>query len=114
MFAKEEMRQAICGQLEELGWTSESSTALASRVYQTAVGDKVAFAYLADYGQGSDSFLLQGEYWSTGSNCLGPCSVAIPKSAELDKVKQLAMRFASKADEAINESYARRLHLRYG
>lgn len=99
--------------LADAGWKNEDGTALARKSYQTAVGHKDALVYLADY-KDSDSFILTGEYWSEGRNCLSAESVAIPKAASPDVIEQGVMQFVLKADAAIDRTYARGLYLRRG
>jgi len=110
----ESMRHAVRNQLAGLGWVFNDGPALVKKSYQTAVGNREALVYLRDFGQDSDSFLLTGSYWSQGRNCLEPHPVPIPKSGRLELVRQRVTQFTSQAEAAIDESYARRLHLRWG
>lgn len=110
----ESMSHAVRSQLASLGWTDNDGPALVKKVYQTAVGNREALVYLKDFGQDTDCFLLTGSYWSEGQNCLEPSPVPIPKSGSLELVRQQVIQFALQAEAAIDESYARKLHLCWG
>jgi len=106
---REMVGNAVRQHLVGLGWIGSDGTALASKSYQTAVGNKEALAYLADYGKNSDNFLLTGEYWSEGRNCLSTVLIAVPKSAALETIPELVMQFAMETDKAVAGTYAARL-----
>lgn len=97
--------------LVALGWQAVDGTAVASKTYKTAVGPKVAFVYVADYGPTEENVQLNGDYVSEGNNVLA-CGVSIPKAAVGDSLAALVKKFAVNADRAVDESYARRLWLR--
>lgn len=109
VLSRETVWNAVQRHLIGFGWTGNDGTALARKSYQTAVGNKEALAYLADYGKNSDNFILTGEYWSEGRNCLSTVLVAVPKSAAPETIPELVMEFALKTDEAVAETYAVRL-----
>lgn len=109
MLTREVIGNAVRRDLMDLGWVSEDGTVLARKSYQTAVGNKEALAYFADYGKNSDNFLLTGEYWSEGRNCLSTVRVAVPKSVALETIPELVMQFALETDRAVSETYAARL-----
>ena len=109
------LRAAIVAQLVAAGWTAlERSTAIAIKTYDTAVGQKDAHVYIADFGPGERNYVLQGEYYSEGSNVLSANGVLIPKDADLATAAALTERFAAGAERDVLASYAARLHLRWG
>lgn len=113
--ADQALRAAIVAQLAAAGWTAiERSTAIAIKTYDTAVGPKVAHVYLADFGPGETNYVLQGVYFSEGSNVLSARGILIPKDADLTAAKTLTERFATGAEETVMDSYAARLLHKFG
>lgn len=109
------LRAAIAAQLAAAGWVLlKQTTAIAMKTYPTAVGPKDAHAYLADFGPSERNYVLQGEYYSEGSNVLSAHGLLIPKDADLATASTLTERFAAGAEKAVLESYAARLYLRWG
>jgi hypothetical protein len=109
------LRAAIVAHLVAAGWTAlERSTAIAIKTYDTAVGPKDAHVYLADFGPGETNYVLQGEYYSEGSNVLSARGILIPKDADPAAVKTLTERFAASAEHAVLDSYAARLLHQFG
>ncbi|MFJ1470147.1 ADP-ribosyltransferase-containing protein [Massilia orientalis] len=109
------LRAAIVAQLVAAGWAAiERSTAIALKTYDTAVGRKDAHAYLADFGPSETNYVLQGEYYSEGSNVLSARGILIPKDADLAAAKTLTERFATGAEAAVLDSYAARLLHKFG
>lgn len=109
------LRAAIVAQLVAAGWTAlERSTAIAIKTYDTAVGPRDAHAYLADFGPSETNYVLQGEYYSEGSNVLSARGILIPKDADLAAAKTLTERFATGAEAAVLDSYAARLLHKFG
>ena len=98
--------------LTRLGWTARNGTALASKTFDTAVGQKEAHAYLADYGPSTENYLLQGDYQSEGRNVLESHGVLLSKNASDHVLAQVVMQFAKNCDSAVAQSYAARLHAR--
>lgn len=92
------------------GWSAFDGPALATKSFETAVGDKEAVAWLQDWGKDSKSYTLYGEYQSEGRNALATSSVLIPKDATPDETRSLVAQFVSHADEAVADTYAARLH----
>lgn len=95
--------------LEEWGWTAAKGAALATKTYETAVGPKVALAYLADFRADDPNTTLSGEYQSEGRNILEAHGVLIPKTADAAERRKLFERFARGADLQVGQSYAARL-----
>lgn len=95
--------------LAGLGWTILDSTAIASKMYETAVGPRQALAYVQDFGPQEGSVRLIGDYQSEGRNCLSTTSAIIPRFADEETIKALTQQFASEADKVVGESYAMRL-----
>jgi len=113
--ADQALRAAIVAQLVAAGWTAiERSTAIAIKTYDTAVGPKDAHVYLADFGSSETNYVLQGEYYSEGSNVLSARGILIPKDAEPAAARTLTERFAAGAEQAVLDSYAARLLHRWG
>lgn len=108
--AETALRSTIVAQLAAAGWTPlEGGTAIANKIYETAVGLKEAQVYLADYGPTSENYVLEGQYYSEGRNILGGSGILIPKAADEAKVIQLAQKFAAGAEKEVLQSYAARL-----
>jgi hypothetical protein len=57
--------------------------------------------------------VLQGEYYSEGSNVLSARGILIPKDADLSAAKTLTERFAAGAEKEVLDSYAKRLYHRW-
>lgn len=109
------LRAAIVAQLVEAGWTAiERSTAIAIKTYDTAVGPKDAHVYLADFGPSETNYVLQGEYYSEGSDVLSARGILVPKDADLATANTLTERFATDAEAAVLDSYAARLLHKFG
>lgn len=103
----------VAAALKTLGWTVTGGVAVASKMFDTAVGPKQALAYLENYGPNSDNYLLTGSYQSEGRNALEATIVQIPKTADVAAVVPLAERFSAKAEKAIADTYAAKLLARY-
>lgn len=104
------LRSTILAQLAAAGWTPlEGGTAIANKMYETAVGLKEAQVYLADYGPTSENYVLQGQYYSEGRNVLGGSGILIPKTGDEATVTQLTQKFAAGAEKEVLQSYAARL-----
>lgn len=108
--AETALRSTIVAQLAAAGWTPlEGGTAIANKMYETAVGLKEAQVYLADYGPTSENYVLQGQYYSEGRNVLGGSGILIPKAGDEGTVTQLTQKFAAGAEKEVLQSYAARL-----
>lgn len=108
--ADKALRSTIVAQLAAAGWTLlEGGTAIANKMYETAVGLKEAQVHLADYGPTSENYVLQGQYYSEGRNVLGGSGILIPKAADEATVIQLTQKFAAGAEKEVLQSYAARL-----
>ena len=103
------LEQALQACLVELGWVAEDGTAIASKMYDTAVGPRQAHVYVQDYGPQEGSVSLFGDYHSEGRNCLSTCSVSVPRFASAEDIRPLVLKFVTQADKAVGESYAARL-----
>ena len=91
------------------GWRPANGAALAMKTFETAVGLRNAFVYLADYGADTVSYLIQGDYQSEGRNRLESCCVTLPKDASAVDIQKIATEFAVQAETAIEDTYAMRL-----
>lgn len=103
------LKQTLAQCLANLGWSTDTGTAVASKYYATAVGDKQALAYLQDFDRESTNLLLTGSYWSEGRNALEATMVSIPRDANAEQAKAVAEQFARLADATVAETYAARL-----
>jgi hypothetical protein len=104
------LEKVIQACLAELGWTVLlDCTAIASKMYDTAVGPRQALVYVQDFGPQEGVVRLMGDYQSEGRNCLSTTSVAIARFADKETIKALTQQFAAQADKVVGESYARRL-----
>lgn len=103
LLAREDVKNA----LEQHGWAPVAGTIFAKKTFQTAVGEKVASAWLT----GGDSFnrTLSGDYLSEGRNVLESCGVLIPHAARFDMVLDYVSHFSKLVDDAIAGTYAVRV-----
>lgn len=106
---REKLDKSIQACLVELGWTALDSTAIASKMYDTAVGPRQALVYIQDFGPQEGSVRLTGDYRSEGRNCLSTTSALIPRSADEKTIRVAAEQFSSQADKVVRDSYAMRL-----
>lgn len=104
------MQEVVAQRLSELGWIVERRPALASKVFETAVGPKQAVAYLQDYGHSSSAFVLAGQYYSEGRNILEPYGHLIQRIADEDTVRLCTGQFDDDVAMAVSQSYAAKLH----
>lgn len=98
--------------LAQHGWTpidESREVAIASKVFATASGQRQASVILSK----GDSYnrTLQAYYQSEGRNALESHATLIPVDASELVVCQLAITFAAQNEEAINQTYARKLFL---
>jgi hypothetical protein len=105
----EALRAAVTERLVVHGWTAVSPVALAIKSYETAVGQKDAHVYLADYGSECECVAISGDYQSEGRNALESHSVLLPRNADANQVQQLVAKFTQNADAVIAQTYAARL-----
>lgn len=103
------LEKSVQACLAELGWTILDYTAIASKMYDTAVGPRQALVYVQDFGPQEGVVRLMGDYQSEGRNCLSTTSVAIARFADEETIKALTQQFAAEADKVVGESYAMRL-----
>lgn len=103
------LEKSIQACLAELGWTVLDCTAIASKMYDTAVGPRQALVYVQDFGPQEGVVRLMGDYQSEGRNCLSTTSVTIARFADEETIKALTQQFAAEADKVVGESYAMRL-----
>ncbi|MDT8992763.1 hypothetical protein RQP54_17960 [Curvibacter sp. APW13] len=95
--------------LQHYGWAPCDGVAIASKTFATAVGPKVALAYLQNYGKDTQNYHLAGDYQSEGSNILEAQFVLLPKTASESTLKDLAKQFATNVAKTVAASYAGRL-----
>lgn len=104
--------EAVGALLRQHGWVLvEGGTALATKVYPTAVGPKEAQVYLARSRDDDPNQTLSGQYYSEGRNIMA-VGVLLPKAAAAADVERLVAQFAREADAAVDASYARGIWLR--
>lgn len=107
-----DIRTAVANQFMAIGWYNPPgfNASIGSKRFATAVGEKEASVYLEDWGT---SYRLTAQYDSEGRNVLDSISVFIRKEMNLSQLIECVTRFASSVDERVDESYARRLYLRW-
>ena len=105
------LKHAVQAALIANGWSPMpyNSSSLAERTFETAVGPRVAFVYLAPPMRDSDTRSLLSDYQSEGRNVLAPHLTLIPIAAGDDEVAQLIAKFSADAVKTINDTYAMRL-----
>lgn len=104
-----QIRVLIQQRLVALGWTGTPYTAVASKTFLTAVGERVAHAYVYEWGKDAPQGSLVGDYWSEGRNCLEPHAVLFPKDGTEEVIRQAVDDFATKVDAVVSQTYAARL-----
>jgi hypothetical protein len=109
VFSADQTRQLVLAILCAHGWMAHDGTAVAEKVLATAVGPKSAHAYLRASRDEYTAFVLSGQYWSEGNDALGGCSILIPRGADEDTVRVLALKFVAGADNLVAGTYAMRL-----
>lgn len=107
----DKLKNAVQAALIANGWSplKYNSAALAERIFDTAVGPRAAFVYLAPASRDSDTRSLLSDYQSEGRNVLAPHLTLIPVAAGDDDVKQIIAKFSADAVTTINDTYAMRL-----
>ncbi len=107
----DKLKDAVQSALIANGWSPVpyNSASLAERTFETAVGPRVAFVYLAPPMRDSDTRSLLSDYQSEGRNVLAPHLTLIPVAASDDQVGQLIATFSADAVKTINDTYAMRL-----
>ena len=104
--------EAVGALLRQHDWVLvEGGTALATKVYSTAVGPKEAQVYLSRSRDDDPNQTLSGQYYSEGRNIMA-VGVLLPKVAAAADVERLVGQFAREADAAVDASYARAIWLR--
>lgn len=100
-------REDVLNALLQHGWTPVAGTSFVQKTFKTAVGEKVASAWLTS----GDSFnrTLLGTYRSEGRNVLEPHGQLIPHAARFDVVLDCVSRFSKAVDAVIAETYACRV-----
>lgn len=93
------------------GWTVIDSTAIARKIYPTAVGPKVAHVYLSSTGT-----MLTADYQSEGRNVAGSAMGLFPKEHAdqpgwlvRNATRDLVARFTQDVNRLVEASYAARL-----
>jgi hypothetical protein len=100
-------RKDVFAALMQHGWVATTGTALAQKSFLTAVGVKVAHAYMG--GGDFCNWTLSGDYQSEGRNILEPHAALIPRAARFDLVLARVSHFVKSVDEVVGNSYAARL-----
>lgn len=106
----EEAKAIALNCLAEEGWVKGEHNCLATKVFETAVGEKVAHAYLFESKDEFNQFRLEGDYQTEGRNCLASSSVLIPRNPSAEQVQKLATQFSTQAIDAVENSYAAKLY----
>ena len=105
-----DVRATIAAELQARGWTLVEGPNLASKMFPTAVGEKVASLWLSQpWKPDEDQMSLSGEYYSEGHNILVGCMEIVHVNAQADTVAKSVDRFNKGVESAIAESYAGRL-----
>lgn len=103
------LEDAIKHALTKHGWAQLDGTAVAEKAYETAVGRRVAFAYL----HGPDSCgvcAIRGSYYSEGRNIMATCGVLFSEEADSTTMAECVARFCASADQVEAQSYPGRLY----
>lgn len=100
-------RKDVFAALMQHGWIATTGVAIAQKSFLTAVGWKVAHAYMG--GGDFCNWTLSGDYQSEGRNILEPHGVLIPRDTRFDLVLAHVSHFVKSVDEVVANSYAARL-----
>jgi len=107
----ERIESAVTARLLQVGWCGRwtmHETALARKLYLTAVGYKQALVYLEDWPN-SNVAVLTGDYWSEGRNILESLRETISVEADGETICRQVDRFVAQLDAKVAESYAMKL-----
>jgi hypothetical protein len=97
--------------LSSKGWTAldpKYGSAVAQRVFQTAVGEVKAHVWLR-HTRECFGYVISGEYWSEGQNVLEAFSRLFWDSGNAERIKAEVESFELKAVRQIEGTYAMRL-----
>ncbi len=92
------------------GWSPLTGPAIAEKAFVTAVGEKIALAYVSAFDKERLNCRLIGDYVSEGRNALEPHGVLLPWASSAESVRCLAEQFVANAEQVVGETYAARLH----
>lgn len=109
MLTKKSHSALVQERLALKGWSSHDSAAVASKVFTTMVGPKVAFVYMYEGASSDPNMTVVGDYQSEGRNILETCGKLIPKVCSQEQAIELIESFARDVEQAISASYAVRL-----
>lgn len=99
--------EVVLVKMVQAGWVMDAKDRTAfTKEYQTAVGPKTAIANLR---QGTDSYRIEGLYYSEGRNVLSTSTVYFPKTCLVANVAKHVEAFVADCESRIDQSYARRL-----
>ena len=98
----------IVNALKTHGWFVRHGAAIATKIFDTCVGEKEAFVYLLNL-RNTFIFILAGEYVSQGRNILSTNNVTIPKNSDPQEIYKLTSQFANNIEITVADSYAVRL-----
>ena len=96
----------------ECGWFVVDGSALVQRPYATEVGRRDAHIYFQKWNGDYLNYALQGDYQSEGRNQLESLMTLIPKTADINRVREITLKFAAKANNAVYQTYAMKLKYR--
>ena len=104
------LRNEIAARLEDQGFLNSFGPCLAEKIYDTAVGAKLATIWLSPPNPASARMTLSGYYYSEGRNILESCVQLIDANAGLAQCMEVVDKFALQVEKAVAGSYAVRLH----
>lgn len=107
--AKLDVHHIVSDVLGRCGWVNKTGVGLGSKAFDTAVGQKVAFAMLSA-GDGFNR-TLSGDYQSEGRNALESSGVLIPEASSDAQIEAFASKFAAQVESAVAQTYAAKLLL---
>lgn len=109
---RQELVPKILAAMEPFGWgRTDGGAAIACMDVETEVGEKTAHVLAASW-RDSTALTLQGEYLSEGRNVLEANWCSIEPTDSDATIAQKVGAWCEKAQQSIDQSYARRLHLR--
>lgn len=104
-----------CRHLQLAGWTIDvlrPFPGIARKTFQTAAGLRDASLIAPPRRDGT--LVLTGGFWSEGRNTLSTLSLQLADTDPLIERQRRLDAFLAQAQEEIDASFARRLHLKHG
>ncbi|WP_347990237.1 hypothetical protein [Methylomonas sp. AM2-LC] len=113
VIVKDKLFEHGWGILKDLYLGETPLASIAQKSFETATGTKLATVYLLDLFK-ENIVAIHGEYQSQATNVLSTCNVFIKENSTANEVSNCVDDFLKNANHYIDESFSRRLFLKYG